>query len=413
MRVVTLLLPLLVGCCVLSFFAAALQTRACAFRLSPRYIRLTVGGRFNRNQKARPLLLLQAHAGPNQSLSSLYYTRWVAGVLGIALSVLPSCSMLEVQRVWADEAVVPASTTAPAVPTSEQSTQEMQATQAMQPKKLEDEILSIQISPLEKELQDFEEDLEMAALMQRKDSKRLMSTLKQNLVSASKRSSSKSVQLDNAKERVLTLKAYLDEAERDLFKKNWENLQIYLYTFADQEDAFAALIEGLFPNKDPLDASAREAMSFEAQSMFISLDDLREAARVQSLERARGAYSRLLLSYDRFLKAGDLYPTYDPITSTAIFFANTPQSTLRFDALAKVQVLDCVLLTEGPDMGKTGTVINIDGSNAVVKLDKDGKAYQEVKYVRLNMLAKTLDDGTTGDGGPGGGRKVVGKKAGV
>lgn len=404
MRVVTLLL--LVGCCVLSFFAAALQTRACAFRLSPRYIRLTVGGRFNRNQKARPLLLLQAHAGPNQSLSSLYYTRWVAGVLGIALSILPSCSMLEVQRVWADEAVVPAST-APAVPTSEQSTQEMQATQAMQPKKLEDEILSIQISPLEKELQDFEEDLEMAALMQRKDSKRLMSTLKQNLVSASKRSSSKSVQLDNAKERVLTLKAYLDEAERDLFKKNWENLQIYLYTFADQEDAFAALIEGLFPNKDPLDASAREAMSFEAQSMFISLDDLREAARVQSLERARGAYSRLLLSYDRFLKAGDLYPTYDPITSTAIFFANTPQSTLRFDALAKVQVLDCVLLTEGPDMGKTGTVINIDGSNAVVKLDKDGKAYQEVKYVRLNMLAKTLDDGTTGE------RKVVGKKAGV
>ena len=41
-------------------------------------------------------------------------------------------------------------------------------------------------------------------------------------------------------------------------------------------------------------------------------------------------------------------------------------------------------------MGKTGTVINIDGNSAVVKLDQDGKAYQEVKYVKINMLAKTL-----------------------
>jgi hypothetical protein len=238
----------------------------------------------------------------------------------------------------------------------------------------------------------------MAALMQRREPKKLLNNLKSKLALAAKKSaaaSSASAALDNARERVLTLKAYLDEVERDLFSKNWDNLQVYLYTFADQEDAFAMLIEGLFPNDNPLDKSAREAMAFEAQSMFLSLDQLREAARTSSLERARSAYSRLLLSYDRFLKAGDLYPTYDPITSTAIFFANTPQSTLRFDAQAKVQVLDTVLLTAGPDMGKTGTVINIDGNSAVVKLDKDGKAYQEVKYVRLNILAKTVDDAET------------------
>lgn len=259
---------------------------------------------------------------------------------------------------------------------------------------LEAEIRSIQISPLEKELQDYEEDLEMKALMRMREPKRLLTNLKAKLSTAARRNpTSKAADLlDNASERVLTLKAYLDEAERDLFAKNWDNLGVYLYTFADQEDAFATLIEGLFPNNDPLDKSAREAMSFEAQSMFLSLDDLREAARVASPVLARSAYSKLLLSYDRFLKAGDLYPTYDPITSTAIFFANTPQSMLRFDAKAKVQVLDNVLLTEGPDMGKTGTVINIDGNNAIIKLDKDGKAYQEVKYMRLNMLSKTIDD---------------------
>jgi hypothetical protein len=52
---------------------------------------------------------------------------------------------------------------------------------------------------------------------------------------------------------VLTLKAYLDEAERDILDRNWKNLQIYLITFAEQEDAFAALIDGLFPTTDPID----------------------------------------------------------------------------------------------------------------------------------------------------------------
>jgi uncharacterized membrane protein YgcG len=51
-------------------------------------------------------------------------------------------------------------------------------------------------------------------------------------------------------------------------------------------------------------------------------------------------------------------------------------------------VLDLVVLTSGPDMGKTGTVIYVDGDSAVVKLDKDGKAYQEVKYVKYGILAK-------------------------
>ena len=42
-------------------------------------------------------------------------------------------------------------------------------------------------------------------------------------------------------------------------------------------------------------------------------------------------------------------------------------------------------------MGKTGTVINIEEGNAVVKLDKDGKAYQEVKQVQLDTLAKAIE----------------------
>jgi len=206
------------------------------------------------------------------------------------------------------------------------------------------------------------------------------------------RTSSKDIDL--AAEKVLTLKAYLDEAERDLFEKHWDNVKVYLFTFSEQEDSFAILMDNLFPNDDELDKTAREAMSFEAKSMYLALDELMDAAKDERFETAHNAYAKLLLSYDRFLKAGNLYPTYDVITSTEIFYADIPKGELKFDSRSKVEVQDKAVLTSGPDMGKTCTVIYIDGDKAVVKLDKDGKAYQEVKYVNYKSLAKA-DEGTS------------------
>jgi hypothetical protein len=194
-----------------------------------------------------------------------------------------------------------------------------------------------------------------------------------------------------AKERVLTLKAYIDEAERELFRKDWDNLLIYLNIITEQDEEFALLIDSLFPSDDSLDASTREVMTYEAQSLYLALDDLKDAAKDGYFQPAQNAYARLLLSYDRFLKAGNLYPTYDPITSTEIFFADTPRSTLPFDTKSKIGTMDHVILTSGPDMGKTGVAIYLDQKRqkAVVKFDKDGKVYQEVKVVKFDMLAKT------------------------
>jgi hypothetical protein len=253
--------------------------------------------------------------------------------------------------------------------------------------------LQINAAGLQTELETYAEETESYNLKVKREPKNLMTNLKKSLTANLPTSTPKNLEkeLADARERVLTLKAYLDEVERDLFEKNWENLQVYIYTFADQENAFAILIDNLFPNNDLLDKAAREALSFEAQSMFLALDDLREAAKDAKFKTAQRAYSRLILSYDRFLKAGDLYPTYDAITSTEIFFTNTPKDTLRYSS-DKVQVLDTVVLTSGPDMGKQATVIMIDGPNAVIKLDKDGKAYQEVKYVKLEIIAKALEE---------------------
>ena len=199
--------------------------------------------------------------------------------------------------------------------------------------------------------------------------------------------------LEISREIVLTLKAYLDEAERDLFSKRWDNVIVYLNTFSEQEDAFANIANNLYPNtENPVELAANDALQYEAKAMFSALEKLREAIRDRVVIAAEKYYAKLLLSYDRFLKAGDLYPTYDVITSTEIFFKNTPLATLRFDEKSLVKDKDNVVLKKGPDMGKKGRIIYIDGENAIIKLDKDGRDYQEVKRVPLQILAKSTED---------------------
>jgi hypothetical protein len=196
----------------------------------------------------------------------------------------------------------------------------------------------------------------------------------------------------NASNRVLVLKAYLDEAERDIRSTNWKGLEAYLQTALEQDQAFALLIDSLFPSNDELDVVTREAMSFEAQSLYLNLENLVDAAVEQNENAACDAYADLLLAYDRFLKAGNLYATYDPITSTEIFFKDLDsESVLRYDK-RPVQRLDRVLFVKGPDMGKTGVILKIDRKKAVVKLDQEDKEYQEVKESPIKFLRKTLKE---------------------
>lgn len=195
--------------------------------------------------------------------------------------------------------------------------------------------------------------------------------------------------VDLAREKVLTLQAYLNELERDLFSQNWNNVQIFITTLSEQDETFSLLANNLFTTNDPPDVAVREAMTFEGQTIFYALDDLREAVRSRDFAAAQKSYARLLLSYDHFLKAGDLYPEYDPLVSTEVFFARIPRETLRFDTESPVNVQDHAVLMSGPDMGRACTVIYIDEEFAVVKLDYDGRSYQEVKSVEYDTLAKT------------------------
>lgn len=123
-----------------------------------------------------------------------------------------------------------------------------------------------------------EKDIQSAVLSEKKST-----STDESLLSPEER---KTRYIDLCRKKMLVLKAYLDEAEKNVFSRNYDNLQYYLATFADQENTFVVLINGLFPNNDALDKSARKALSFEAQSLFIALEDLRKAARIEDFPLA-------------------------------------------------------------------------------------------------------------------------------
>jgi hypothetical protein len=61
------------------------------------------------------------------------------------------------------------------------------------------------------------------------------------------------------------------------------------------------------------------------------------------VQAAQKAYSKIALAYDRFLKAGDLYVAYDPITSTEPFYQSIPDTAaIKYDNDATPQVTDPV-----------------------------------------------------------------------
>ena len=226
----------------------------------------------------------------------------------------------------------------------------------------------------------------------------LIERIEKNLVPTLKKREISMAELTKARDVVLTLKPYLDEAERDIQMKNWDNLQVYLFTFAEQEKSFSLLIDGLFPAEDDLDTAARTALSYQAQQTFILLDQLREYAKDQDFRRSEKTYARLLLSYDRFLKAGDLYPTYDVITSTEVFYRDKDtREQIRYKKNQRPMLQDSVLLISGPDMGKTGRLLDVDDEDmTIVEFDSNGNQYQEVKQVKMSMLGKVIEEDDVG-----------------
>eukprot|EP00611_Tribonema_gayanum_P013246 TRINITY_DN2404_c0_g1_i1.p1 TRINITY_DN2404_c0_g1~~TRINITY_DN2404_c0_g1_i1.p1 ORF type:complete len:343 (-),score=92.84 TRINITY_DN2404_c0_g1_i1:259-1287(-) len=196
-------------------------------------------------------------------------------------------------------------------------------------------------------------------------------------------------QLETAVAKIQALNPYLEEVEYLITSKNWGYLQGFLGVFSEQEENFVDLIDGLYPTESPADKSSREAMQYEAQNVFLALDDLNTASRYKRAKAAEKSFVKLALAYDRFLKAGGLVQTYDPITSTEPFYSSIPDSALVYDTTKPPELKDNILILKGPDKGRTGRLIGVIKSRqeAIVRMDHN----KEVKLLSLGDIAKQLD----------------------
>ncbi|CAM9642750.1 unnamed protein product, partial [Heterosigma akashiwo] len=148
--------------------------------------------------------------------------------------------------------------------------------------------------------------------------------------------------------------------QRDIFREDWE----FVATYPPPSPAVPVVPQQYGPGGGgrQADRQSRVALRYEVGRLFGAVERLKRAAEKKDPREAQAAFAQISVAYDRYLKAGYLYDAYDPVTSTEKFFADVPDSALRFapPAADPPKIKDLVLLTAGPDKGKTGTLIGLE-----------------------------------------------------
>ncbi|CAM9323754.1 unnamed protein product [Ectocarpus fasciculatus] len=191
----------------------------------------------------------------------------------------------------------------------------------------------------------------------------------------------------------------LDELQDDISNNDWDLVSTYPNAFRTLVPVFTKYTDAAFPTDDPVDTTSRVALRYEVGRFYGAVERLKRAAEQQNNREAQTAFAAMSVAYDRYLKAGNLYDGYDSVTSTEGFYADVSNSSLKYVPPSKdpPKIKDNVLLLAGPDKGKTGYVIGMEGGSlsatkAIVKLETSSAlGMREIKVVPLDYVAKTLD----------------------
>eukprot|EP00565_Helicotheca_tamesis_P005210 CAMPEP_0185730534 /NCGR_PEP_ID=MMETSP1171-20130828/10189_1 /TAXON_ID=374046 /ORGANISM="Helicotheca tamensis, Strain CCMP826" /LENGTH=280 /DNA_ID=CAMNT_0028399605 /DNA_START=275 /DNA_END=1117 /DNA_ORIENTATION=- len=188
----------------------------------------------------------------------------------------------------------------------------------------------------------------------------------------------------------------MDELQRDLMQERWDLVEKYPPQIRSYVPVFTTYTDSAFPSDEPTDQGLRVALRYEVGRFFASLERLRQATSRRSLDEAYTAFADMSLHFDRYLRVGGLYTYYDSTITTEPLFKNISDDALVFSDPKKdpPAVRDLIVLTKGPDKGKTGIVIGIypDGKGTcVVKLDRY-KDMREIRVVPLLWAGKRLGE---------------------
>eukprot|EP00953_Heterococcus_sp_UTEX-ZZ885_P039151 20087-Heterococcus_DN1.PRE.2 len=196
----------------------------------------------------------------------------------------------------------------------------------------------------------------------------------------------------------------LDELQQDIFAEDWDLIASYPNAFRALVPVFTKYTDAAFPGDDPVDKNSRVALRYEVGRFFGAVERLKRAADARNTVETESAFSSMSVALDRYLKAGDLYEAYDPVTSTEKFYKGVDQSTLVFIPPARdpPKIRDSIMLVTGPDKGRTGRMIGQEivasrggatSKKAVIKLNNTLGGIREIKVVPYEMVAKTFQQG--------------------
>jgi len=179
-------------------------------------------------------------------------------------------------------------------------------------------------------------------------------------------------------------------------QEKWDLVEKYPDQLRSYVPVFTTFTDSAFPTDEPTDQGLRVALRYEVGRFFASLERLRQATARNALDEAYVAYSDMALHFDRYLHVGGLYSYYDATITNEEYFKGISENSLVYADPKKDPALvrDLIVLTKGPDMGKTGIVIGIyaDGSNnCAVKLDRF-KGFREIRVVPRNWVGKRLGE---------------------
>ena len=206
-----------------------------------------------------------------------------------------------------------------------------------------------------------------------------------------------------AGEKIRRIARILDDLQYDLFEESWEELVSYPLELRSFVPIFTLYTDRAFPATTPIDTQTRFALRYEVGRFFGAVERLKRAVDTRDMSEAEAAFARISLSYDRYLKAGNLYQTYDPLTSTAKLYEGISDKSLVYIPQSKEmpQTRDAVLIMQGPDKGRTGMLIGVEQTDptlkkkAIVKLDNLATGVREIKVMPFGLIAKRLDEASS------------------
>ena len=202
---------------------------------------------------------------------------------------------------------------------------------------------------------------------------------------------------DTLVERLRAVDGLLDGLESDIYRDtiDWDVVSVYPKIFRAYSPLFTAYTDRAFPDNSEIESALRYALRYEVGGFYSGVQDFERAVERRAPRQAQRAFARMSISYDHYLKAGDLYTVYEDNFDVSPSYSNPKQLNYIAPSIEAPGLEDEVVLLKGPDKGRKGVVLWIFkdetlSNNIIVKLEKMGESgHSEVRQYPYSLVAKT------------------------